>query len=129
MQSTFGLSNGVAAIVTALSGSRCSYDYITIPSAMTATLAKTTPNALATAVADRFCGRFLMTHMADGAGTTHNTVCTRVQPYVVSVHFDADEVTDNTPAPADATKQEQFGFPSAIIGFDLTYAQASDCTS
>jgi len=125
-QISFGLSVSNNAAAKTLAGTICSTDYIEIPNGQTATNAQTTNSILSSS--NRFCGRGFSTSTAGVASApaltgAAYTVCSRVNPFTVGVHLDADEQVSgdgNT-----ALLNEQAIFPGGIIGFDLGYFQGS----
>jgi len=122
-QGTFGLStSNNAGRAESVVGMACSTDYILIPGSTSKAIADGTARAVQGV--GRHCGRFFATTAAARAGVS---VCTRAQPYTVTVNFDANEVIP-LGGTATALLDEQGFFPAGIIGFDLTYTQhAMNC--
>lgn len=114
---TFGLS--ISKEITANSdvGSNCMGDHITIPGGQTKGIAVDTA-ILATDSISQFCGRYLNTDREQAASAS---ICSRVTPFMVGVHFDADEATTGTINVSQTNEQSEI--PAGTVGFDLRYAQ------
>lgn len=114
LQSTFGLSvSPTAAITQGSVDTVCTTDYLEIPGA------EISPGTPTANYRKRFCGRAFVTAEM---GVAHVTVCTRQQPYIISVNFDDQEL--GATATADmATLNDQQGTPSGTLGFGLVYEQ------
>lgn len=116
VQNSFGLGLGNAIVAKAQVNTQCSADYITIPGGTAA--ANVAAAALATDPgANRVCGRYLAS-AADAVASV--SICSRITPFTLGVHTDADEMTTSTDM---ASTNEMVSFPGGIIGFSLSYAQ------
>jgi len=127
-QRSFGLSvSSSATDIGSMISTTCSLDYINIPGATTATIAAITNPAAINVYGSRLCGRFFgptQGLLINNAIAENRSVCSRVTPFRVSVHFDNNE--QNTATAADmATLNEFQGGPGGIIGFKLHYWQVS----
>jgi len=119
-QNSFGLDFGNAADAKSMINSECTTDYLTIPGGTTATNAAAATAATAPG-SNRVCGRFFATATDL---TASGTVCSRITPFIIGVHTDADEVTSGvTMTDSSSNGNEQFKVPGGIVGFHLTYTQ------
>jgi len=119
-QSSFGLSVTAAdaAMGVAMHDTECIADYLEIPFGGKTDVAAST--AVALGPNSRFCGRYLAT---DGtAADTSATVCSRVYPFRVGVHYDKAEVCTIS---VMSQACENNVVPGGIVGFHLTYTQVA----
>lgn len=98
----------------------CTLDFVFIPHGTTAAIAAiTTPNL---GLANRFCGRHLSTATAS---TAEETICSRVYPFRIGVHFNDSEMCAADDTHMCEVNVAAAGNPGGILGFALGYKQQS----
>lgn len=137
-QPSFGLSLSPAAGSQGAVGTACTSDYITVPQAVTSTIAailnsNTVVGGQSSSPGTRFCGRYFQTAAntfaigTEAISGTGLSICSLAVPFELGVDFNDDEFCT---AKTDAKTCEFYGGAAVgvvgaggILGFNLCYAQ------
>jgi len=116
-QGTFGLSKSPDAAIVQGTVDTCTEDYVQFPGASNVNPA----TADTSGSVNRFCGRIFHT---TNANIAHGSVCSLSTPFVIDVHFDANEITGDDNMASKALTNENSGSPGGSLGFALVFIQS-----